>query len=411
VNEHTCWRGTLAGVGPDDLILAASIPIFFLLILVERQVDRRDATRKLYRFHDAITDLSCGIGSTVMGVVWGGLFVLAYIQLVPHRFFDLEGPVEWLVAFILYDFAYYWWHRANHRINVLWAAHIVHHQSEDYNLAVALRQAWFTGWSAWIFYLPLALIGIDTEVYLATAALNTIGQFWFHTRAIGRMGWFESWLNTPSHHRVHHGIDPIYIDKNYAGILIIWDRLFGTFKEEEHEPTYGTVEPLRSWNPVWANFQYYGVIAAKMKKAPGLMKLWVPFAPPEWTADGPLEIPEPSHEAYSTEVSPTLLKYVVVHFLPVAVMVLALLAVPLEREIQLLLVFLAVVTTAMWGGLFEQKWWAVPLERARLVALALASALLGPWGIAIGVSIAAASWVILPRCFSSSSPAAPVATT
>ena len=144
---------------PDDLVIIISIPLFFLLIFVERQFDRRDDTKRLYRFHDSITDLSCGIGSTVTGVLWGGLFVVAYMNVLPYAFIDLDGWVEWVVAFLAYDLLYYGWHRASHRVNVLWAAHIVHHQSEDFNLAVALRQAWFTSWSAWIFYLPLALIG------------------------------------------------------------------------------------------------------------------------------------------------------------------------------------------------------------------------------------------------------------
>ncbi len=383
---------------PDDLILAASIPIFFVLIFLERQVDRR-IQAVLYRFHDSITDLSCGIGSTVLGAVWGGFFVLAYLALEPYAFFDLGGGVfEWLLAFVVYDFAYYWWHRASHRINFLWAAHIVHHQSEDFNLAVALRQAWFTGWSSWFFYLPLALLGVSTEVYLATGALNTIGQFWFHTRVIKRMGWFEWWLNTPSHHRVHHGIDPEYIDKNYAGILIVWDRLFGTFKREEQEPVYGTVEPLRSWNPIWANFAYWAVIVKKVRAAPGWLKLWVPFAPPEWTPQGPLQIPVPTGEQWSTPITGRHVVYVVAHFVPVGVIVLALLAYPVSLPVKLVLVGLALFSTLTWGGLFESKWWARPLERVRLVALVVVSAFLGPVWLAVALSVAVVSWVKMPEC-------------
>ena len=382
---------------PDDLILIISIPLFFLLIFVERQFDRRDDTKRLYRFHDSITDLSCGIGSTVTGVLWGGLFVVAYMNVLPYAFIDLDGWVEWVVAFLAYDLLYYGWHRASHRVNVLWAAHIVHHQSEDFNLAVALRQAWFTSWSAWIFYLPLALIGVDTEVYLATSALNTVGQFWFHTRAIGRMGWFEWWLNTPSHHRVHHGVDPIYIDKNYAGILIIWDRMFGTFKEEEHEPRYGTVVPLRSWNPVWANFDYWVTIGRKMMRTPGLLKLWVPFAPPEWTHEGDLEIPEPTQPLYDTPITNRHVVYVVAHFVPVAVLVIALLGFPLERSQQMALVLMAVWSTLTWGGLFENRWWAEPLEKVRLVALVVVAAFVGPLWAVCALAILAVSWTMIPK--------------
>src|SRR5690606_31238042 len=152
------------------------------------------------------------------------------------------------------DFAYYWWHRASHRISFLWAAHVVHHQSEDYNLAVALRQAWFTSLSSWVLNLPLAFLGVPPLVYGVCAALNTLYQFWIHTRLVGKLGPLEWVLNTPSHHRVHHGIDAPYLDTNYGGVFIVFDRLFGTFVEETHEPRYGTLDPIRSFDPVWANF-------------------------------------------------------------------------------------------------------------------------------------------------------------
>ena len=381
----------------DDLILAVSIPIFFVLILLERQVDRRRPELKLYRFHDSVTDLSCGIGNVVTGVVWGGLLVVAYLHLEPYAFIQLDGWVEWVVALLAYDLAYYWWHRLSHRVNFLWAAHIVHHQSEDFNLAVALRQAWFTSWTGWPFYLPLALLGVSTEVYLATAALNTIGQFWFHTRAIDRMGFFEWFLNTPSHHRVHHGIDPEYIDKNYAGLFIVWDRLFGTFTEERQEPIYGTVEALQSWNPIWANFQYWGVIWRKMRQTPGWRKLWVPWAPPEWTHEGDLQIPVPSGEKWTTPVTRQHVRYVVAHFLPVSVIVMVLLTVPLDLEAQIALVGLTLFSTLTWGGLFESRWWGRPLERVRLVALVVTAAFLGPVWAALALAVAGVSWVKLPQ--------------
>jgi hypothetical protein len=149
----------------------------------------------------------------------------------------------------------------------MWGGHIVHHQSEEYNLSVALRQGAFQGMFSWIFYLPLALIGFDPVVFLVVAQFQTLYQFWIHTRLIGRMpSWFEFVFNTPSHHRVHHGINPKYIDRNHGGTLIIFDRMFGTFQIEEEEVVYGVTKPLNSWNPVWANFDYFRDVFALMRQ-------------------------------------------------------------------------------------------------------------------------------------------------
>jgi hypothetical protein len=156
------------------------------------------------------------------------------------------------------DFFYYWFHRYSHEISVMWGGHIVHHQSEEYNLSVALRQSAFQSLFSWVFYLPLALVGFDPAVFLVVAQFQTLYQFWIHTRLINKMWWpFELIFNTPSHHRVHHGINPKYIDRNHGGTLIIFDRMFGTFQAEEEEVVYGVTKPLKSWNPVWANFDYF----------------------------------------------------------------------------------------------------------------------------------------------------------
>jgi hypothetical protein len=187
-----------------------------------------------------------------------------------------------VTAFVLVDFAYYWFHRASHRVNFIWATHVVHHQSEEYNLTVALRQSWIQGLFSMVFYLPLATLGIPLDVALGSIALNTIGQFWFHTRAIRRLGFLELVLNTPSHHRVHHGRNPKYLDKNYAGVLIVWDRLFGTFVPEEEEPVYGIVKPLNSWNVVWANTHQWVELVrfcAAARNWKEKMLIW--FLPPE----------------------------------------------------------------------------------------------------------------------------------
>jgi len=207
-----------------------------------------------------------------------------------------------LILFFAYDLCYYWAHRMSHEINLFWAGHVVHHQSEEYNLSVALRQSWFQSIFTAPFYLPLALLGFDTYLLIWVGAINLTYQFWIHTELIDKMGWLEWFMNTPSHHRVHHGRNPKYIDKNHAGVFIIWDRMFGTFQPEEERPTYGITTPLNSWNPVWANFSHFQTIYQQIKQTPSLgNQLRVLFNKPGWRPTeqgGPIPVPEVSRDNY-----------------------------------------------------------------------------------------------------------------
>ena len=217
-------------MNPDPIIL--SIPIFFLLIGIELAVERF-SHRKLYRLPDAVANLSCGITSQLSGLFTRifaiGIYEAVYSNLALFK--PEKNWLYWLALFLLADMAYYWAHRMSHEINLFWGGHVVHHQSEDYNLSVALRQSSFQVVWTFAFSLPLALIGFDTLDFALISALSLLYQFWIHTETINKMGWFEYVFNTPSHHRVHHGRNPKYIDKNHAGTLIIWDRMFGTFQE------------------------------------------------------------------------------------------------------------------------------------------------------------------------------------
>ena len=267
----------------DTRFIAIAVPVFFSAIGLELLINRRRGD-PMYRFHDSIANLACGVGQQIVGVLGAALLAYGYIRAYDqYRFFDIpmNAVWGWVAALVLVDFFYYWLHRSTHRINVLWASHIVHHQSEELNLAVALRQSWLQGLFSMFFYFPLAVLGFPVEVTLTAIALNAVGQFWFHTRRISRMGWLEWVLNTPSHHRVHHARNPRYLDRNYAGVLIIWDRLFGTFTPEEEEPVYGTVKPLHSWNVVWANVHYWIELARLSVAAPSWkQKILVWFLPP-----------------------------------------------------------------------------------------------------------------------------------
>lgn len=236
-----------------------AIPFFFLLIAIELIAERVRDTQ-YYRVNDAINSLMAGVLSQVAGLIKKMLPFTVYYWVFEH--FQLTTLPNtswvWIFAFIAYDFFYYWNHRLGHEVNVFWAAHVVHHSSEEYNLSTALRQT-SGSFLNWIFFIPMAFIGIDPLILISVGSLNLIYQFWVHTRHIPKLGWFEWFFVSPSNHRVHHAQNEIYLDKNYGGVFIIWDRIFGTFQEEldEQKPIYGVRKPLSSWNPIWANLQVY----------------------------------------------------------------------------------------------------------------------------------------------------------
>jgi len=241
--------------------IALATPVFFALIALEYLVGRARG-RSNYRLNDALNSLSLGVMSQVVGLFTKLLAVGIYAAV--HSVAALwQWPTDqwwtWALAIVAYDFCYYWNHRIGHERNIFWASHVVHHQSEDYNLSTALRQTSTGFLLSWIFYLPMAIAGVPPLVFLTVAALNLLYQFWVHTRHIPKLGWFEWIFVSPSNHRVHHAQNPVYMDRNYGGVFIIWDRLFGTFQEElDEEPViFGVTTPLASWNPLWANVQFY----------------------------------------------------------------------------------------------------------------------------------------------------------
>lgn len=246
-------------------LIIYAIPLFFALILLELWVDWRKRNIA-YRFNDALNSLNLGMMSQITAValktIQISFYVLIYQNISPIQL-GLDSMWVWAFAFIAYDFSYYWFHRMSHEINVLWAGHVVHHQSEEYNLTTALRQT-SGGFFGFMFYLPMALIGIDPYMLVTVGSLNLIYQFWVHTRHINRMpAWYEAIFVTPSHHRVHHAQNPLYMNKNHGGVFILWDKWFGTFQAElDNEPViFGITKPLASWNPIWANIDTYWALA------------------------------------------------------------------------------------------------------------------------------------------------------
>ena len=265
-----------------------AIPFFLACIAAELLISKMMG-RQVYRFHDAVTSLNVGFMSETVRSMLKLASIVVYalvLDQVAVITWDVKHPAVWVVAFFMYDFFYYWAHRGGHEVNLLWSAHVIHHSSEDFNLSTALRQSSTNQVFYWIFYLPMAIVGIPVSVFVVTALISMVYQFWSHTRLVPKLGWVDRVFVTPSNHRCHHGRNPYCIDKNYGGILIIWDRLFGTYTEElDHEPVvYGTLTPLQSWNPVWGNLKNYVVLWRDMCATPGWThKLMLVFAPPGWT--------------------------------------------------------------------------------------------------------------------------------
>ncbi len=268
-------------------IIVLATPVFLVLIALEWWVGVK-RQRNTYRAADAMSSIGLGMLSQVAGIFSKLLTVGIYTALFAHVSLWTLSPTSWWVwpvALLLYDFLYYWHHRFGHTVALFWAAHVVHHQSEDYNLSTALRQTG-SGWVAgWIFYIPMAVLGFPPMVFGTVALIDLLYQFWVHTQQIDKLGWFDRVFCSPSNHRVHHAVNDVYVDRNYGGILVVWDRLFGSFQDElDREPcVYGTRTPLRSFNPLWANLEVYAALANDSWRARSWADKWrVWFKPPGW---------------------------------------------------------------------------------------------------------------------------------
>lgn len=377
-----------------------AIPVFMAFVGLEAWLAWRRGL-KVYRLHDALTSINIGAMSETIRALLKLLSVAVYalvVERVGAFSWDLKSPWVWVLAFFMYDFFYYWAHRSGHEVNLLWAAHVVHHSSEDYNLSTALRQSSTNQVFYWLFYLPMAIVGIPVTVFVVIALISVVYQFWSHTQLVGKLGWADRVFVTPSNHRVHHGRNDYCLDKNYGGTLIIWDRLFGTYVEErDDEPVvYGTLVPLQSWNPLWGNLKNYVGIWQQVRSTTGWSnKLMRVFAPPGW---GNADAPAPAYPtaASLSRFDTPALKWQQVYGLLASAVVFGLLlhlliaapslSVPQRAAYAALLVLHAVGMA--W--VFEGKRWALAFEAARatLVFGALAAGLwFGP--VALPAQVAA----------------------
>ena len=264
-----------------------AVPFFLLAILIELAygIIKKNNT---YRLNDAISSLFMGSLRTANKLIIISIGGYVFYLIETHNSLwrmDGSSPLVWIFAFVVYDFFYYWFHRMSHERQIFWASHVAHHQSEDYNLSTALRQTGTGAFVTWIFYIPVFLIGVPSYVFVSVASINLIYQFWVHSEHIPKLGWYEKFFVTASNHRVHHAQNENYIDKNYGGVFIIWDRMFGTYKEEDDAvtPIYGIRSKIDTFNPIWANLHIYVKMFKDIWYAQSLKeKFFVPFARTGW---------------------------------------------------------------------------------------------------------------------------------
>ena len=273
-----------------SFLIFLAIPLFFVMIVIEL-VYGLATGKNNYRLNDAITSINIGLISrfpTILNLGFQGAIFAYAAQSLNLRLLPEDSVFTYVFAFVLYDFCYYWMHRLHHEYKLLWGTHVVHHHGEEFNLATALRQT-STGflWK-WIFFVPMIIVGVPAQVFVAVGGLNLLYQFWVHTEHVPKLGWYEKFFITPSNHRIHHAKNPEYIDANYGGVFITWDRMFGTYIEERDDlkPVYGTVKPLRSWNPLWANVEIFAhMLRDSIHTARWSDKVKVWFSSTKWRPD------------------------------------------------------------------------------------------------------------------------------
>lgn len=273
-------------------IIVIATPVFLLLMALEFAwgwgLARKNPGSHRWRLNDAMNSVGLGLLSQISAVFTQlfrvGVYTAIYksVALYPDEAFWTTW-YGWLLALVFYDLCYYWLHRAGHESAVFWAAHVVHHQSQNYNLSTALRQTSSGALLGWIFYVPMAVAGVPPLVFGIVALIDLLYQFWVHTEHISKLGWFDRWFCSPSNHRVHHAVNDPYLDRNYGGILILWDRMFGSFIEENERCIYGTRSSLNSWDPLWSNMEVYWSLLQKSWHTPrwgDKLRFWI--KPPGW---------------------------------------------------------------------------------------------------------------------------------
>ncbi|MDA0936426.1 MAG: sterol desaturase family protein [Bacteroidetes bacterium] len=360
-------------------VLLWVVPFFLILILVEMAYGHF-VGKQTYTFMDTLSSLSSGMTNILKDILGLGVVIVSYPFLLKHlAIFNLESSLLlYFIAFVCVDFASYWNHRLNHKINFFWNQHLIHHSSEEFNLACALRQSIsdLLGYAA-LFLIPAAVLGVPREVITVLAPIHLFGQFWYHTQHIGKLGILEYILVTPSQHRVHHAINPIYIDKNLAAIFCVWDRWFGTFQEEleEEPPVYGVLKPVQTWNPLIINFQHlWGMIQDAWHTrlwGEKLLLWWKPTGhrPPDVIVQYPLKkiSSDQPIEKYNPKASPLQKSWALFHWLSVTFMLFYFLANYTSYSPNQALLFGGLIFLCIFGftSLMDGYTWSFPFEMGR----------------------------------------------
>lgn len=266
-----------------------AIPFFILTVIIEVILTVK-VKMEDYEFKDAATSIAMGLGNVFLGLISKSLVFVVFLFFYEYRFFTLPFAWwSWILILFAEDFCYYWFHRISHENRLFWASHVVHHSSQKYNLSTALRQTWSGSFYSFIFWIPLILIGFHPMMVLTQISISLLYQYWIHTELIHKMPkWFEAIFNTPSHHRVHHATNPQYLDRNHAGIFIIWDRLFGTFEPEVEKPVYGLVKNIETYNPIKVAFNEWFQLFRDVFTTNTSFKNRINYflKPPGWKHDG-----------------------------------------------------------------------------------------------------------------------------
>jgi alkylglycerol monooxygenase len=354
-----------------------AFPVFLLTLGIEAWLLRRQG-KPGYDLPDALTSLHAGVLSQVAGVFTKLLTFAIYVG-VYQQFAIGAWPSDnwlvWVAALVAYDFGYYWAHRLGHEVGIMWAAHIVHHSSEHFNLSTALRQSSTGGLFGWVVFLPLAVLGMPPMMLAIVGLTNLLYQYWVHTELIGRLGWLEWVMVTPSNHRVHHGQNDYCIDKNYGGMFIVWDRIFGTYADERaDEPVvYGVRNALRSYDPVRVNLHQYGVLAREAAATPGWRgKLQVWLAPPGGWHDEKVRAFEAGEfERFDVQAPADVKRYAIVHYAALVLMLVHFLTVQdgLDSGARVAYAGIILGSAVAIGGLLEQAAWAFRVEAVRVAAV------------------------------------------
>ena len=362
---------------PYRMVIALALPLFLLLVGIEYYISRRRGQR-YFVFTSSVTNIGIGVAERLSQLFIAGYFAWV-LQLIHTRYglFTIRPTLySWLLLFVLTDFLWYWYHRLSHTVNLFWGAHIVHHQSTEYNLTVSFRITVFQALVRFVFYLPLPFLGFPGEMILVTFSICGIYQFFIHTRLVKKLGWLEEILVTPSHHRVHHGSNEAYLDKNFGGVLIIWDRLFGSFRRETEEVRYGLTKPVSSHSFLWLHFHFWITLWENLRRHKGLRTHWKTlFGTPDdlsYEYDRRLRKQFLSksnpHRTVTRRTSPVLYFYLCGQVTAVVAVLFTVYLFPPSVPELLATTLLILLTLVNCGAILEQKQWIFPVEVARFAA-------------------------------------------